>query len=104
MRRAHAFGPMQFLPATWARWGTVAPRRPPGAVPSVHSTWGAIYSAAAKLCGGRERLADVGAAILAYNRSKQYLDQVMAKAAEYGLAEDHRIVPQVDPDMVVAPL
>lgn len=86
---AHALGPMQFLPATWARWATLAPGRPPGAVPSVHNAWDAIYSAAAKLCGGRDRLDDVPAAVLAYNRSAVYLDQVMAKAAEYGLADDN---------------
>jgi membrane-bound lytic murein transglycosylase B len=86
---AHALGPMQFLPSTWARWATLAPGRPSGAVPSVHNAWDAIYSAAAKLCGGRDRLEDVGGAVLAYNRSKAYLDQVIAKAAEYGVVDDN---------------
>lgn len=91
---AHALGPMQFLPRTWARWGTLAPGRPPGAVPTVQNAWDAIYSAAAKLCGGRDRLDDVPTAVLAYNRSKAYLEQIMAKAADYGLGDASSRTPK----------
>jgi membrane-bound lytic murein transglycosylase B len=99
----HALGPMQFLPATWARWGTLAPRRPPGAVPSVHNAWDAIYSAAAKLCGGQDRLENMTAAVLAYNRSEAYLEQVMAKTAEYGPADNHGPPPRAEPGDAVVP-
>ena len=80
----HALGPMQFLPTTWDRWGRLAPGRPPGAQPDVHNAWDAIYSAAAYLCGTDRRLDDLDTAILTYNRSRTYLDAVMAKAADYG--------------------
>jgi hypothetical protein len=101
---AHALGPMQFLPSTWARWATLAPGRASEAAASVHNAWDAIYSSAAKLCGGRDRLEDVGGAVLAYNRSKAYLDQVMTKAAEYGLRDDHGSAPEAAPgDAVVVP-
>lgn len=81
----HAQGPMQFLPTTWQRWGRLAPNRPVGAVPSPHNAWDAIYSAAAYLCAGRSQLDDLDAAILSYNRSHQYLRDVLDKAVEYGL-------------------
>src|SRR5207248_4270239 len=81
----HALGPMQFLPATWGRWGTVAPDRPPGAAPDVQNAWDAIFSAAAMLCGGQHRLDDVRAALLGYNHSSAYVDEVLRKAAAYGL-------------------
>ena len=79
-----ALGPMQFLPATWARWGVVAPDRPPGAVPDAHNAWDAIHSAANYLCAGQDRLGDLRAALRRYNRSNVYVDEVLAKAAEYG--------------------
>lgn len=79
-----ALGPMQFLPATWARWGVVAPDRPPGAQPDPHNAWDAIHSAANYLCSGQDRLGDLRAALRRYNRSNVYVDEVLAKAAEYG--------------------
>ncbi len=82
---AHALGPMQFLSTTWDGVGRLAPGRPPGSRPDVHNAWDAIYSAASYLCGGSGPLTDLDAAILRYNRSQRYLDDVMAKAAEYGL-------------------
>ena len=82
---AHALGPMQFLSTTWARWGRLAPGRPPGATPSVQNAWDAIYSAAAYLCGDDGRIDDLRAAILSYNHSDAYVETVMAKAADYGM-------------------
>ena len=82
---AHAQGPMQFLPATWQRWGRLAPRRPAGTVPSPHNAWDAIHSAAAYLCAGQPQLTDLRQAILSYNRSDEYVWAVMSKALEYGL-------------------
>jgi cell wall-associated NlpC family hydrolase len=85
---AHALGPMQFLSTTWATWATVAPDRPPGATPDVQNAWDAIYTAARYLCGGRDHVEDVRAAVLSYNHSEQYLADVLAKAQEYGLGQN----------------
>lgn len=82
---AHAVGPMQFLTTTFAAWGVVAPDRPPGATPDPNNAWDAIFTAARYLCGRGDRLGDVRAAILRYNRSDSYADQVLEKAAQYGL-------------------
>jgi hypothetical protein len=80
---AHALGPMQFLASTWATWGRVAPGRPAGATPDPQNAWDAIYSAAAYLCGPAGRITDLNAAILRYNPSPAYLQQVLAKAVQY---------------------
>lgn len=82
---ARAVGPMQFLTTTWARWGRLAPDRPPSSTPDPHNAWDAIYGAAAYLCAGEASLSDLEAAILRYNRSDQYVADVLAKASEYGL-------------------
>ena len=81
---AHAMGPMQFIPSTWARWGRLAPGRPPGATPDPQNAWDAIYSAAAYLCGAAGRIDDLRAAILRYNHSDAYVEKVLAKARQYG--------------------
>ena len=85
---ARALGPMQFLSTTWARWGRLAPGRPPNAKPSVQNAWDAIYSAAAYLCGNEGKIDDLRAAILSYNPSSQYVDIALAKAAEYGMGSE----------------
>lgn len=85
---AHAVGPMQFLSSTWARWATLAPRRPPGSSPDPHNAWDAIFAANRKLCGGRAEMGDLRAAILSYNRSEAYYAKVWAKALAYGMAAD----------------
>lgn len=82
---AHAAGPMQFLTTTWARWGRVAPDRPPDALPDIHNAWDAIYSAAAYLCGNDGAITDLEAAILTYNRSDEYVRAVLDRATAYGL-------------------
>lgn len=82
---AHALGPMQFLSTKWARWGQTAPGRPVGGKPDVHNAWDAIYTAAAYLCGSDGQIDDLDRAILSYNRSRAYVELVMAKAFEYGL-------------------
>ncbi len=81
---AHALGPMQFLRLTWITWGRTAPGRPLDAVADPHNAWDAIHSAAAYLCGPDGQVEDIEAAILTYNRSRVYVDAVMAKAVEYG--------------------
>jgi cell wall-associated NlpC family hydrolase len=88
---AHAVGPMQFLTTTWERWGTVAPDRPPGSMPDPHNAWDAIYSAAAYLCAGQGQVGDLRAAILRYNRSETYVDDVLDKARTYGLGSGETV-------------
>lgn len=82
---ARALGPMQFLSTTWERWATLAPDRPPGTSPDINNAWDAVYSAARYLCGGRDQLDDVKAALRRYNHSDAYVDEVMTKAKTYGL-------------------
>lgn len=85
---AQALGLMQFLTTTWAAWATVAPDRPPGAVPDINNAWDAIYTAARYLCAGRDRVDNLRAAVLSYNHSEQCLADVIAKARDYGLGQD----------------
>ena len=92
---AHAMGPMQFIPATWKRWGRLAPNRPAGATPSPQNAWDSIYSAAAYLCGGRPSIGDLTEAILSYDHSEDYVRWVLAKAAEYGMGSDTNGVASV---------
>ena len=80
---AHAEGPMQFLSTTWAAWHVLAPSRPPGTKPDPQNAWDAIFTAARYLCAGNPQLDDIDAAVLRYNHSQDYLDEVLAKAAEY---------------------
>lgn len=82
---AHAVGPMQFLTTTFAAWAVVAPDRPPGAAPDPNNAWDAIFTAARYLCAGADHLTDVRAAVLRYNHSDAYADQVLEKATQYGL-------------------
>lgn len=102
---AHALGPMQFLSTTWVSWATLAPECPPGASPDVNNAWDAIYSAARYLCGGRDQLDDVRAALLRYNRSGAYVEQVMTRAAAYGLGSGSPVTNALvtgSPDAVIA--
>lgn len=85
---AHALGPGQFLPKTWARWARLAPGRPPVYPPDPHNIWDAAYTAGAKLCAGPAQMGDLRAAILGYNRSESYYQGVWAKAIAYGMAPD----------------
>jgi Transglycosylase SLT domain len=81
---AGAMGPMQFLPSTWAIWGTdgFGETGPP----NILDPYDAVPSAARLLCadgaaaGGRS-LYD---AIFDYNHADWYVNEVLALAAEYG--------------------
>jgi cell wall-associated NlpC family hydrolase len=81
----HALGPMQFLSTTWEAWAVLAPERPPNALPDPQNAWDAIFSAARYLCAGQSQLDDVHAAVLRYNYSESYWEEVWSKAIEYGL-------------------
>ncbi len=77
-----AQGPMQFEPATFAAYGTVAPG---GAVPaSPYDPADAIFSAARLLCAdGGGNPSRLYAAIFDYNHSDAYVSLVLAYANEY---------------------
>jgi hypothetical protein len=80
---AHALGPMQFLPATWAQWATPAPGRPADATPDPQNAWDTIYTAARMLCASDAGHDDIRQALFAYNHSTDYADAVLAQAALY---------------------
>jgi len=79
---AGAEGPMQFLPSTWAIWGTNG-FGPPG-TPDIMNPLDAVPSAARLLCGsGGSNSATLAGAIFAYNHATWYVDEVLALASEY---------------------
>ncbi|MFI2423101.1 lytic murein transglycosylase [Streptomyces sp. NPDC018955] len=71
-----AVGPMQFLPSTWARWGTDGNgdgRADP------NNVFDAALAAGHYLCAGDRdlgRAADLDRAVLSYNHSRRYLELV----------------------------
>jgi hypothetical protein len=80
---AGAEGPMQFLPSTWAIWGTdgFGDTGPP----NIWSPFDAVPSAARLLCGagaaqGGQSLYN---AIFSYNHADWYVNEVLTLAAEY---------------------
>lgn len=77
----HAVGPMQFITGTWQSWGRDGNS---DAVADPHNAFDAIAAAAAYLCGPDGEVTSIDDAILSYNRSQDYLADVLAKAAEYG--------------------
>ena len=80
---AHALGPMQFIPSTWAQYGTDANGDGRADVFNIND---AALTAARYLCaagGDLHTHAGQVAAVLAYNHSDQYLAQVLALADAY---------------------
>ena len=69
---AGAQGPMQFLPATWKRYGRGG---------DIHATGDAIM-AAARLLAANGAPADMAAALYAYNPSRRYVRAVSAYAGQ----------------------
>ena len=79
---AGAEGPMQFIPSTWAIWGTDG-FGPPGA-PDIMNPLDAVPSAARLLCAsGGGNSATLPGAIFAYNHATWYVSEVLALASEY---------------------
>ncbi len=77
-----AVGPMQFLPATYESWAIDADQ---DGITSPHDIDDAAVSAANYLCGGSDGLIeDERAAVLRYNNSSAYADEVIAIADSFG--------------------
>jgi membrane-bound lytic murein transglycosylase B len=72
-----AVGPMQFIPGTWKRFATDGNN---DGTASPHNVWDAAAAAAAYLCaGGADLSTDAGlrSALLRYNRSTAYVNNVI---------------------------
>jgi hypothetical protein len=80
---AGALGPMQFLPSTWAVWGTRGFGRP--GAPDIMNPYDAVPSAARLLCadGAGAGGASLRQAIFDYNHANWYVNEVLALAAQY---------------------
>jgi len=79
---AGAEGPMQFLPSTWAMWGTAGFGRT--GTPDIWNPLDAVPSAARLLCAsGGGNPATLSGAIFAYNHATWYVNEVLALASEY---------------------
>ncbi len=79
----HAFGPMQFISATWSAWASDGDGD--GAA-DPNDLDDAALAAARYLCaGGRDLSSGAGwtSAVLSYNNSREYLDDVHAAASSY---------------------
>ena len=80
---AGALGPMQFLPSTWATWGTDG-FGDTGA-PDIWNPYDAVPSAARMLCadGAARGGQSLWNAIFDYNHASWYVDEVLTLAQEY---------------------
>jgi cell wall-associated NlpC family hydrolase len=77
---AGAQGPMQFEPATWARWGIDGDG---DGIANIDDPADAIPAAADYLCAsGARDGADIPGALYAYNHSTAYVTQVLADAQQ----------------------
>jgi membrane-bound lytic murein transglycosylase B len=80
---ARAMGPMQFLPGTWARYASDGDG---DGVPDPQNLFDSTLAAARYLCSGGLNLRDpsgIMAAILRYNNSMSYAQNVLGWAAAY---------------------
>jgi hypothetical protein len=80
---AGALGPMQFLPSTWAVWGTDGFGQT--GPPNIMNPLDAVPSAARLLCadGAAAGGASLAAAIYDYNHANWYVTEVLDLASEY---------------------
>ena len=81
---AGALGPMQFLPSTWAVWGTDGFGET--GTPNILDPYDAVPSAARMLCadGAAAGGQSLYHAIFDYNHANWYVNEVLSLAAEYG--------------------
>lgn len=95
-----AVGPMQFIPASWAEWGTDG--NADGAV-SPHNVYDAALAAGRYLChNDGNDLSDpreLREAILSYNQSAAYADTVLAWIARFS----GKLAPEGLPDAIPSP-
>jgi membrane-bound lytic murein transglycosylase B len=95
---AHAEGPMQFIPSTWAIWGRDAIG---DGNKDVDNIYDAALGAAAYLCATSTALdTDPGleAAYLSYNHSQDYVTEVLAYAHSYEEAQVDGLIPPMAPE------
>jgi hypothetical protein len=80
---AGALGPMQFMPGTWAEWGTDGFGQ--AGAPDIMNPLDAVPSAARMLCadGARDGTAGLSGAIYDYNHATWYVSEVLDLATEY---------------------
>jgi Transglycosylase SLT domain len=80
---AGALGPMQFIPSTWAAWGTDGFGQT--GPPDIMNPLDAVPSAARLLCadGAGKGGASLSGAIFDYNHATWYVAEVLALASEY---------------------
>jgi hypothetical protein len=80
---AGALGPMQFMPSTWAEWGTDGFGQT--GTPNIMNPLDAVPSAARMLCedGAGQGGAALSSAIYDYNHATWYVTEVLDLAAEY---------------------
>ena len=80
---AGALGPMQFLPSTWATWGTDG--FGDTGSPNIWNPYDAVPSAARMLCadGAAQGGQSLWNAIFDYNHASWYVDEVLTLADEY---------------------
>jgi len=85
---AGAMGPMQFLPSTWAAWGTDG--FGDTGTPNILNPYDAVPSAARMLCadGAAAGGPSLSQAIFDYNHADWYVREVLGLAAQY--AADYR--------------
>jgi murein DD-endopeptidase MepM/ murein hydrolase activator NlpD len=78
---AGAIGWMQFMPDTWARWGT------DGNADGIADPWNATDAvfAAARYLSAAGGTRDLSRAVFAYNHAQWYVDQVLSLAQRYGM-------------------
>ncbi|MGH8880741.1 MAG: NlpC/P60 family protein, partial [Stackebrandtia sp.] len=90
-----AKGPMQFLQPTFDAVTARNPVPPGGATPpSPYNPHDAVHTAAAYLCGnGARDNRDLNGAILAYNRSRAYVNKVLDTARAYDRAKPRSAAP-----------
>ncbi|HZQ56704.1 MAG TPA: lytic murein transglycosylase [Acidimicrobiales bacterium] len=102
---AHAEGPMQFIPSTWARWGEDGNG---DGVKDVDNIYDATLGAAMYLCATSKDLQtddNLQAAYFSYNHSNDYATEVLAYAKVYQVADAAGLVPHPAPEplWVLAP-
>lgn len=79
-----ALGPMQLLPGTFSAWGVDGE---PDGILDPHDIDDAVATAAGYLCGATGEIVDEWAALLRYNRSRQYVKDVIRYADSLAAGE-----------------